>query len=254
MAAACVRLKEQGFTAARLIMPDLDGNEKLEGPIIHAGKVAEDIEKIRRCREAVGYDFDFCIEIHRSMNLPEAMAFAKGVEAFLPYFIEDPIPPDNYKVMSQLAAKTTVPITTGERAINIQELEILMAAGGASYVRPDVCAVGGITAGKKIAAIAEAHYVGIVPHNPLGPVSTAACIQLDACIPNFAIQEFPSFNLEGGEDCMVKEALKVEQGHIFVPEAPGIGIDLVDNITERFPPKQRSLKPIIGYDGSVVDR
>ena len=254
MAAGCMELKEKGFTAARLIIPDLTAPQVMDNPVIYAKKVEDEIDKIRQCREAVGSQFDLCIEIHRSMTVPEAVSFAKGVEPYLPYFIEDPIAPDNAKVMAQVAAATSVPITTGERAINLQEMDELITAGAARYVRPDVCAIGGLTVAKKAAAIAETHYVGIVPHNPLGPVSTAACLQLDACIPNFAIQEFPSFNMDGAEDGMIKDGLQVEDGHILIPDRPGIGIELVDDIRERFPAKPRDLTAVIAYDGSVLDR
>lgn len=254
MAEGCRELKEKGFTAARLILPDLSAPLVMDRPVIFAEKVEREIDKIRQCREAVGSQFDLCIEVHRSMTVAEAVAFAKGVEPYVPYFIEDPIAPDNAKVMAQVASSTSVPITTGERAINLQEMETLIAGGAARYVRPDVCALGGLTAAKKAAAIAETYYVGIVPHNPLGPVSTAACLQLDACIPNFAIQEFPSFNMEGTEDGMIKEPLQVEEGHILIPDRPGIGIELVDDIRERFPARPRDLTAVIAYDGSVLDR
>lgn len=254
MAEECRNLKKQGFTAARLIIPDLDGPGHLEKPVIFSEKVEREIEKIRACREAAGNSFDLCIEVHRSMTVPEAAAFAKGVEPFHPYFIEDPIAPDNPAAMARVAAASTVPITSGERAINLQEMEQLMTIGAVSYVRPDVCALGGISAAKKVAALAESHYVGIVPHNPLGPVSTAACLQLDACIPNFAIQEFPSFHMGGADDGMIQTPLKVEAGHILIPDRPGIGIELVEDIEERFPPKPRDLTAVIGYDGAVLDR
>ena len=84
--------------------------------------------------------------------------------------------------MAQVAAATSVPITTGERAINLQEMDELISAGAAKYVRPDVCAIGGLTVAKKAAAIAETHYVGIVPHNPLGPVSTACLLYTSRCV------------------------------------------------------------------------
>jgi len=147
-----------------------------------------------------------------------------------------------------------VPIATGERAISIQEFEMLLSRRGAQYARPDVCAVGGLTASKKIASIAESHYVGIIPHNPLGPVSTAACLQLDASIPNFAIQEYPSFNYNGEEDSMTKDPLQVENGYIIIPNAPGIGVELVDDVSKKFPPLQRDLEVKIAMDGSVMDR
>lgn len=254
MAQECVKIRDRGFTAARLIIPDLTAPAKETSPRVFAQKVAEDIGKVRACREAVGTDLDLCVEIHRSMTLSEAIAFAKGIEDCCPYFIEDPIPPDNPEAMAEVARATTVPITTGERAINIQEMETLMRLRAARYIRPDVCALGGLTPSKKVAALAEAHYVGIVPHNPLGPVSTAACLQLDACIPNFAIQEFPSFNMDGGEDSMVKKPLVVQDGHILIPNAPGIGLELVDDLDQRFPSAPRDLTAVLGYDNAVLDR
>ena len=254
MAEECKALKEEGFTAARLMITgDMRKTHNDFEDGIFCCKVEKYIEMVKQCREAVGNEFDLCLEVHRSLNPAEAIAFANGVEKYNPLFIEDPIAPDNIDVMAEVANKINIPVTTGERFINIQEFEMLMSRKGARYLRPDLCAVGGITPSKKIAAMAEANYVGIIPHNPLGPVSTAACLQLDACIPNFTIQEFPSFYHSGNEDKMLKEPLVVERGHIVIPDRPGIGIELVDNITELFPPQQRSIRAQIGYDGSVVD-
>lgn len=101
--------------------------------------------------------------------------------------------------------------------------------------------------------MAEANYAKIVPHNPLGPVSTAACLQLDAAIPNFAIQEFPSFYHQGNEAEMTTEPFREEDGYIVIPDAPGIGIELAENLTEKFPPRQRSISAQTAYDGGVYD-
>ena len=100
-------------------------------------------------------------------------------------------------------------------------METLCATRAAKFVRPDVCVIGGLTACKKIAAVAEANYALIAPHNPLGPVSTAACMQLNACIPNFLIQEFPSFYSDDEDGAMTKESLQVEDGYILVSDAAG---------------------------------
>ncbi len=256
MAEGCKRVQSAGFTAARLMLTDAISKDRHDiSGSIHACRVAEAIEKVRCCREAVGERFDLCIEVHRSMQPSEAIAFAKGVEAYHPMFIEDPIPPDNCEVMADVAHSVVVPIATGERFIDIQEFELLLAKRGARYVRPDVCAVGGLTPAKKIASIAEAHYVGIVPHNPLGPVSTAACLQLDACIPNFAIQEFPSFYEAGGESGMMQAPFVVKDGCIMIPDAPGIGIELIPNIEAVYPPQgdRQTFHVQTSFDGSVRD-
>lgn len=254
MAEECKKVKAQGFTAARLMITgDIRKKTADYEDGIFAHRVAAQIARVKACREAVGDDFDLILEVHRSMNPMDAIAFAKGVEAYRPLFLEDPIPPDSNAVMAEVASKTWLPIASGERFINIQEFEDLLSRNAARYVRPDVCALGGITPCKKVAAIAESHYVEIVPHNPLGPVSTAACLQLDAAVPNVCIQEFPSFYLQGNESQMITKPLELDQGYLVVPDAPGIGIELVENITELFPPAQRSINCQIAFDGSVRD-
>ncbi|MHA6622637.1 enolase C-terminal domain-like protein [Pseudonocardia sp. DLS-67] len=124
------------------------------------------------------------------------------------------------------------------------------------YVRPDVCMVGGITAAKKVAALAEARHVGVIPHNPLSPVSTAACLQIAAGVPNFAIQELPL-----GEDrAPKKDAFSMAysydgRGFLDIPTAPGIGVELLPDATEAAP--RREWGPIVArlhVDGSVVDQ
>lgn len=254
MAKGCLELKKQGFTCARLMITgDMSQTQTGMEDDIFNGKVKKYTDMVAACRQSVGEDFDFVLECHRSLTPSEAIAFGNAVEKYHPLFLEDPIAPDNVEVMADVASKISIPIATGERCINIQEMELIMTKKAARYVRPDVCALGGITPAKKVAAMAEASYVGIVPHNPLGPVSTAACLQLDASIPNFTIQEFPSFYLQGGEAAMLKEPLEVEHGYIKVPNRPGIGIELIDDISEKFPPKQRGINAQINYDGSVRD-
>lgn len=254
MGERCKELKERGFSAARLMITgDIrkSNTDQLDSVFNH--KVSAYIEKVKACREAVGDDFDLILECHRSMNPCEAIAFAKGVEEYRPLFLEDPIAPDSIDAMADVAQRTNIPVATGERFINIQEFEMTLQRKAAKYVRPDVCALGGLTPSKKVAAIAEANYALIVPHNPLGPVSTAACLQLDAAIPNFGIQEFPSFYHQGEESKMTKEPLQEEGGYLIIPDAPGIGIELIDDICEKFPAKQRSISAQTAFDGSVYD-
>lgn len=256
MASECVRLRREGFTAARLMITDAmkEGRGDI-GESVYANRVGGAVEKVRACREAVGDGFDLCLEVHRSMTPAEAMAFLDAVVPLRPMFVEDPIPPDNSDAFAELARGSRVPLATGERFINLQEFQTLLARGGASYVRPDLCVVGGLSVGKKVAAVAEAYYAGVVPHNPLGPVSTAACLQLDACIPNLAIQEFPSFYEKGGECGMMAKPFEIMDGCILIPGTPGIGVELVPDIAERFPPRndRRNFGGQVSFDGAVKD-
>lgn len=247
-------LKEMGFTAAKIFVngPQKSRNDGRDE--FFCGRIEDELEKVRICREAVGKDFDLILEVHRGMTLPEAVSFGRAVEAYRPMVLEDPVPPDNYDTMAEVAAKVGVPIASGERFINLREFQVLLDRHAVQYVRPDVCAVGGITTAKKICALAEAHDVLVIPHNPLGPVSTAACLQLCACIPNLGIQELPGFCLNGAEDAMVKAPLRCENGCLLLPDAPGIGVELADNAEELYPANERGgAAARRAFDGSVKD-
>lgn len=107
-------------------------------------------------------------------------------------FVEDPIRPENPDAMARVADRLSVPIATGERFCTIYEFQALLARNAVEFARIDVALCGGITGAKKVAAMAEAHQVQVVPHNPLSPLGLAACLHVAAAIPNFAIQEYPT--------------------------------------------------------------
>src|SRR5699024_7047716 len=122
------------------------------------------------------------------------------------------------------------------------------------YVRVCVCVAGGISGAKKIAALAEAHHKAMIPHNPLSPVSTAACLQVGASIPNLAIQELADHADESPDKDLLVNRLQVERGFLIVPDAPGIGVELIPDAREKFPPKPRPIGTRLNLDGSVVDQ
>jgi len=246
--------KEQGFTAVGHLTPFLDEPKDVPYFKTHVDKMRDAIETVRMYREAVGSEVDLCIEIHRRLTPAEAVVLARGIEEFHPFFYEDPILPDSFDAMALVAENIHIPIATGERLHTIYEFEMLLSRGAVQYVRPDVCMCGGLTHAKKIAALAEAHHVGVVPHNPLSPVSTAACLQLAACIPNFALQEYPLGEGEPPKSEIVKSTVRLEKGFLIIPDAPGIGIELAEDAQERHPPRPREVESRLHVDGSVVDQ
>lgn len=251
---ACIAAKEQGFTAVGHLSPFFD--EPLSSPYspgTHANKMAVAIETVSRCREAVGNDVDLCLEIHRRLSPSEAVVFANEIERFRPMFYEDPVTPDNLDEMVEVARRINVPIATGERLHSIWEFQALLQRGAMQFARVDVCMVGGLTHAKKIAAVAEAFHVQVVPHNPLSPVSTAVCVQLAASIPNFAIQELPTGEGESPKCDIVDKPLTVSEGSILVPRESGIGIKLSPT-AELIPPRPRPFQTRLNNDGSVVDQ
>ncbi|MGI8916570.1 MAG: galactonate dehydratase [Chloroflexota bacterium] len=250
----CLDAKARGFTAIGHLTPFLDESHDVPYFKTHAAKISDAVETVRRYREAVGNDVDLCIEIHRRMAPAEAVVLARGIEQFHPFFYEDPILPDNFDAMALVAQNIQIPIATGERLHTIYEFEMLLRRGAVQYVRPDVCMVGGITHSKKIAALAEAHHVGVVPHNPLSPVSTAACLQLAACIPNFALQEYPIGEDRPPKSEIVIGAPRLENGFLLISDAPGIGVELAEGAEEKHPYRPRGLHTRLHVDGSVVDQ
>lgn len=250
----CKSAKSAGFTAVGHLSPFLDEPRSKPYFETHAQKIGRAADRVRQYREAVGDDVDLCIEIHRRLTPAEAIALAREIEPYRPYFYEDPVKPDNLDEMEQVARHVRIPIATGERLHTIQEFAMLLRRFAVHFVRPDVCMAGGISGTKKIAAIAEAHDAMVVPHNPIGPVSTAACVQIAACIPNFAIQEYNQLENAEDADRVVSRALELEDGFLIVPDAPGIGVELVEGVEERYPPKPQSIATRLSIDGSVVDR
>lgn len=251
----CKQAKQRGFTAVGHLSPLLD--EPREKPYFetHAALIDDAVERVRQYRKAVGNDVDLCIEIHRRLDPAQAIALGRQLEPFNPMFIEDPIRPDNLDAMARVARQIGVPIATGERLTTVHEFEMLLGRDAVDFVRPDVCQVGGLTHAKKIAAVAEAHYAQVVPHNPLSPVSTAACLQLAACIPNFAIQEYPFTQAAGepGRD-LVTEGFTRDGGFLEIPDAPGIGVSLDEAAIDAHPYEPREVVTRRHVDGSVVDQ
>ena len=263
--------KAKGFTAVGHLSPFLnEPRTQVYNEVSFAKKIENAIERVGAYREAVGNDVDLCVEIHRQLNIPEAIAFAHGIEEFHPFFLEDPTTPDNFDSMIGIASRVNIPVATGERYHTPQEFAMLMKHDGAQYVRPDICLCGGITGGKKIAAMAEANGVMVVPHNPLSPVSTAACIQIAAIAPNIALQEYPGDDRPSTTDhfstimnktkdnfCqgdVVKETIKCTDGYLDIPKAPGIDMELVDDVDILYPYKRRGVLTRVGVDGAVVDQ
>ncbi|MDR3140079.1 MAG: mandelate racemase/muconate lactonizing enzyme family protein [Treponema sp.] len=270
LVASCKKAKELGYTAVGHLSPFLD--EPRNQPYFETGaqRINRAVDRVRQIREAVGDDLDLCLELHRRMTPGEAISFAHKVEAHTPFFLEDPIKPDNFDAMALIANRINVPIATGERIHTIQEFEMLLSRRAVSYVRTSVCLCGGITGTKKIAAIAEAHDALIVPHNPLSPVSTVACLHIAAAVENFAIQELPDHDGPAATERFVFDktenvkALKqsdivttlpqVTKGFIALPEGPGLGLDLTEQVEERFPYKPRDIYTRLNSDGSICDQ
>jgi galactonate dehydratase len=179
------------------------------------------------------------------------VAVADALAEFRPLFIEDPIQIDSIMLQGELAKRFTFPLANGERVNTIWAVRDLLAAGGPQYVRPDLGVAGGITMVKKIAALAESYHSALVTHNFQGPLITAAAVHVDVSIPNFVTQEYLQLDESPRPaDAVYRTACKRVGGYIPAPEAPGIGVELDEEMLGKAPPVYMPTTSLLRNDGS----
>jgi galactonate dehydratase len=216
LAAAAARNRvAAGFTALKT---GFHGPIKL---IDSPGLIGRCVDQIAAMREAVGNDIDIGVDFHGQFSPATSIRVIKELEPYHPMFAEEPCLPENVDAMVTIARSTTIPIATGERLFTRFGFRQAIEKQAASIFQPDLSHAGGILECRKIAAMAETYYAGIAPHCPLGPISLAAGIQLDASIPNFVCQEHVS--LGAG---YLKHPFVVKDGYIDLPTGPGLGIEV----------------------------
>ena len=254
-ARACV---EQGYTAVRLYPFGPFGNRDFyEGrgleTLSFLGLGRNAATRVEAVREAVGPDIDVLIDAVNRLTPAEAIEVGRALEPYGLYFFEDPIEPENMDLWGYVAARVPMPIATGERLYTIYQFRDLLNHKGAAYIRPDISLAGGFTNCKKIASIAEASYVGTVPHNPLSAVFTAACVQLAAAIHLVPVLEYPGDEYEKPKVDLVQEPLRRKGGYLLLPDAPGIGIELNEEAFRHYPPEPYRRSAMVAPDGSLRD-
>ena len=215
--------KAQGFRALKMNataqLRRLDSPSALDG-------VLERVAAVKDEGLDVGLDF------HGRVHKPMARQLARALEPLKPLFIEEPLLSENIEGLAQLAAQTSIPIALGERLYSRWDFKPFLERGIVDIVQPDLAHAGGISEVRRIAAMAEAYDVALAPHCPLGPIALAACLQVAAATPNFAIEEMSlgiHYNREGA-DLLTYLAepgvFDVADGHVAVPTSPGLGITL----------------------------
>jgi galactonate dehydratase len=190
-------------------------------PIETARFMDEVVETVARLREALGKDIDIALDFHGRCSPALAKQLCRALEPMHPMFIEEPVLPTNPHAVKDIKSTTTIPIAAGERLFTRWEFSELLHSQSVSIIQPDLSHVGGIFEARKIAALAEIYDIPIAPHCPLGPIALAACLQLDACTPNFLCQE----HLTLGEG-ILKEPIPVKGGYALISDQPGLGIEV----------------------------
>jgi galactonate dehydratase len=207
------------------------------------------VAKFAEMRQIVGKGIDLAIDFHGKISPALAKVLIYELEPYLPMFIEEPVNCQNIDVMADIARSTPLPIATGERIFTKWGFREILEKRAATILQPDICHAGGISEVRAIAAMAETYYAAIAPHNPLGPISLAAGIQLAATIPNFLCQE--QVALGAG---YLRRPFEVRDGYIEVPTGPGLGIELdEDALADRIGHEWRNPETYDDADGAVAD-
>jgi len=210
------------------------------------------VERIRNLREAVGPNIDIMIDNHGRAWPSLAIKQIRAVQDYNIYFFEEPVPPDNLDALSEVRRNISgTDLATGERLFSRWEYKQLIERQLVDIIQPDVCHCGGISELRRIASAAETYYIRVAPHNPNGPVATAASIQLSAAIPNFDILEYAIPAPEYLK--IVKNPIEQKEGYFPITDVPGLGIDLDEEAMKEFPYKQKSYDGVFYKDGGVAD-
>jgi galactonate dehydratase len=222
-------VKHRGYRALK-VDPFGPGHYELDHK-----EVERSMKLVEAIRNAVGEDFELLIEGHGRFSPHTAVEIARRLESYEPTWFEEPVPPDNIKALEKLVDKVRIPIAVGERAFTKYDYRALLEANVVDIIQPDVIHAGGLLETKKISAMADASYVTVAPHNSNGPISTAISVQLDACTPNFKIQEtFDDF-----VEPYVKEAIigayDVVDGYFQIPSRPGLGVEIDEKVIAEHP-------------------
>ena len=214
--------------------------------------VRRTIQEFEAIRAAVGDEVELCFDVHTRLDPPDAIRLCRAVEPFRPFFIEDPLRSEGPSSLRLVRRQTAVPLAVGEQFASKWEFREVVEGELMDYARIDVCIAGGLTEARKIAGWCETHYIKLALHNPLGPVSSAACLHLNLACSNFAVQEQPR---RPGTMLTDVVPLQVEwqDGYLLPPRRPGLGIEFDREAAQRHPFTMRELPALRRQDVSFTN-
>ncbi|NJN84632.1 MAG: galactonate dehydratase [Caldilineaceae bacterium] len=243
---SCLETKEDGWKFVRWGLPQ-------NGSILEPRQaVLASIKQFYAVREAVGDEIELTFDVHTRLDLPDVLWLCREIEATRPFFIEDPLRCENPDSFKTLRPRTHVPLAAGEQFNSKWEFRQLIEEEWIDYARIDLCIAGGLTEAKKIAGWCETHYIKLALHNPLGPISSAACLQLNLCCPNFGVQEQPRKTGTVLTDVVPVQPVW-EDGYLLAPTAPGLGVEFDREAAKAHPFQAKDLPMLHRLDGSFTN-
>ncbi len=245
---AFLQAKQEGYTAAKSGFIRVDNNL-----VIPHFALREGIRRLETVRQAVGDEFDICIDAHGKLTTVMAIEFCTAIEPLRPFFVEEATQREDLGELELLRQKTKVPLATGERSFTKYGFTEFCYRHLVNYIQPDVVHAGGILEMKKIGAIAEAFRVEMAPHNPQSEVSTMASLHVDATTPACTIQEYNPRREAWIQDLFYGEGAVVRNGYAELPSKPGLGVRLNEDVAAKHPYKPVNRPNYVFQDGGVAD-
>jgi galactonate dehydratase len=241
------KVVEAGYTAVKVVCVPLGEALTDSTTVKKFGAV------IGMLRKAVGDRIDIMVDFHGRTWPAVAVELIRAIEEHRPLFVEEPVPQENVDALAEVRRAVHTPIATGERLITRHQFREVFEKQAAHIIQPDLCHCGGLWEAKKIAAMAEAYYVGVAPHNPLGPVANAAALHFALSTPNFLIQEDMLADVPWRWE-VVESALRTENGYWLPCEQPGLGVTVHEEAALQHPFVQEKLTSVAyATDGAVLD-
>ena len=238
---------KQGFSAVKFIPQPDDFEGKRPRQVLE-----ESIERVRNVRQTVGEDIDLCLDYHgMDVSPSRAVEFIRAVEEFKPLFVEEPVPTGTVEGLREVKDKTVAAIAAGERCTSRGLLRQMLERQAVHILQPEPTCNGGILETLKWAAVAEMHQVQIAPHHVGSPISLLACCHLDACCPNFLIQEC-NVNLRSPFfQELFGDLPQVVEGSLILGDKPGLGIELREEAAAKYPYKPFDRRVVTCADGGI---
>jgi len=235
LVASCLQSVEEGWKFVRWGQAETHDSGKIVdfsgGVLDPVRSIAKTEEAVAAVREAVGPEINICLDVHTRIDTTHVITMCRNLEKYNPFFVEDPLRSENPGSYRTLAQHVNVPIAAGEQWSSKWQFREVIEDESINYARIDLCNVGGLTEALKVTHWCETHYIDIAPHNPLGPVSAAACVALCMASTNVGVQEMPKAPRTYEGD-LFPQQIDWADGYAFATDAPGLGVDIDMDVAE----------------------
>jgi galactonate dehydratase len=237
-------IEKYGYTALKMGI-------QAPGAMPYNQTIRDTVAHVKAVREAVGPDIDIGVDVHaKFFEAQRAIRLGNAIAEFNPMWMEESIRTENFAAMKKVSDHVNIPLASGECNYMIHEFRPLLELQALDFVQPDICCCGGMLTMKKIAAMAEAQYIMVAPHNPMSPLATAVNVHFAASTPNFYILEYSAPDSGARKDVLKEPIMVKKDGYVDIPNKPGWGVELNEEAFKSMPPAPWKRGTSFRSDGS----